>query len=94
MMIPQARQMVDRKSLGPNLRVRSVAGGWKNVYVMKNTRAMIDWSTCQPEHREGNDAAEMLLMLTYRELPLNPRSTSMPAIIAFGRLLRSIREFM
>jgi hypothetical protein len=40
-MIPHARQMVDRKSLGPNLHVSSVAGGWKKVYVMKNTRAMM-----------------------------------------------------
>jgi len=42
MITPHARQMDDKKSLGPNLRVRSVAGGWKSVYVMKNTRAMID----------------------------------------------------
>jgi hypothetical protein len=41
MMTPHARQMVDKKSLGPNFRVRSVAGGWKKVYVMKNTRAMM-----------------------------------------------------
>jgi hypothetical protein len=41
MVMPQARQMDDKKSLGPNFRVRSVAGGWRSVYVMKNTRAII-----------------------------------------------------
>lgn len=39
---PQARQIDERKSLGPIFRVRSVAGGWKIVYVTKKTRATMD----------------------------------------------------
>lgn len=31
-----------RKMRGPILRVRTVAGGWKMMYVMKNTSVMID----------------------------------------------------
>jgi len=47
---PHAIHKPARKILGPILRVRTVAGGWKMMYVMKNTSVMIDCShrkTCQ-----------------------------------------------
>lgn len=42
MTIPQAKQIPERKGLGPILRQRRVAGGWNRVYVMKKTKAMVD----------------------------------------------------
>ena len=43
MTAPQATQRVGRKILGPILKVTTVAGGWKMVYVMKKTRVAIEY---------------------------------------------------
>ena len=44
---PQAIHKPARKILGPILRVRTVAGGWKMMYVMKNTSVIMD---CAANH--------------------------------------------
>jgi hypothetical protein len=43
MTAPQEIQRPARKLRGPILRVRTVAGGWKTMYVMKKTRVTVDW---------------------------------------------------
>ena len=43
MTAPHRVQMPARKILGPILRVRIVAPGWKRVYVMKKTRVAMFW---------------------------------------------------
>lgn len=44
---PHARQILDRKGRGPSFLVRIVAGGWKIVYVRKNTKATRDFAKCK-----------------------------------------------
>jgi hypothetical protein len=40
---PHARVIKARKGLGPILRQRTVAGGWKRTYVTKKTSVMMFW---------------------------------------------------
>jgi hypothetical protein len=40
---PQEIQRPPRKIRGPILRVMTVAGDWKKMYVVKNTRVTIDY---------------------------------------------------
>lgn len=40
---PQQKIMSERKKGGPIFRIRTVAGGWKTTYVMKNIRTTSDF---------------------------------------------------
>lgn len=40
---PQKNVSPPRNTLGPIFRVSTVAGGWKTIYVVKNTNVIIDY---------------------------------------------------